>query len=53
MVIGNHNYASRTECKMCGLPKGAQISKTGFRPGDWVRCAYIHLLTVVSNLNFE
>jgi hypothetical protein len=35
-TCGNHNFASRNECKRCGVPKGAQISKTGMRPGDWL-----------------
>ena len=35
-MCGNHNYASREECNKCGIPKGANIARTGLRPGDWV-----------------
>jgi len=35
-VCGNHNYASKTHCNRCGIPKETRVSDKGFREGDWV-----------------
>ncbi|CAE8638214.1 unnamed protein product [Polarella glacialis] len=31
-----HNYASKTNCHKCQIPKEARIAKTGMREGDWI-----------------
>jgi len=37
----NHNYASKTHCNKCGVPKETRIAKEGMREGDWIcrQCA--------------
>jgi len=35
-ACNNHNYADKTECNRCKMPKHVYIAATGLRPGDWV-----------------
>lgn len=35
-VCNNHNYASRTHCNRCSIPRETRISNTGMREGDWI-----------------
>jgi hypothetical protein len=36
LACKNVNYANRTECNKCKIPKSTFIAKTGLRPGDWI-----------------
>lgn len=35
-ACSNYNYAIRTNCNRCGIPKGTRISDAGLREGDWI-----------------
>eukprot|EP00931_Biecheleriopsis_adriatica_P101458 TRINITY_DN7658_c0_g2_i1.p1 TRINITY_DN7658_c0_g2~~TRINITY_DN7658_c0_g2_i1.p1 ORF type:complete len:275 (+),score=47.30 TRINITY_DN7658_c0_g2_i1:75-827(+) len=35
-ACNNHNYASKTHCNKCGVPKETKLSNTGMREGDWI-----------------
>jgi len=35
-ACNNHNYASKTHCNKCGVPKETKVSNAGMRDGDWI-----------------
>lgn len=40
-----HNYADKTHCHKCAVPKETRLAKTGMREGDWI-------CTACANHNF-
>jgi len=45
-ACNNHNYADKTACNRCKVPKDVYIASTGMRVGDW-------LCPACSNHNFK